>query len=113
MAKKPTDHGAVAAKFDDMKMKRGRRFRKPGDGEGCDVGLGIVGRDLEKLLDALPRATRLRMASHINEHAQEALKPILRVIERTGNMSEVEFMSDVGGNMLRTLVEFLEDESKK
>jgi hypothetical protein len=110
--KSPTDHGAVAAQFDDLTMKRKVRRRKDGDGLGPDVGIGLVGSRLEKILDKLPKETKARMLEHIRLHVDEAMKPILRAIERTGDDYELEFIRGVGPNMLRTFIEYLEDKTK-
>ena len=113
MSKKtPTARGAVAAQFDDLTAKRRVRRRKDGDGQGPDIGIGLVGTRLEKILDKLPKETKARMLDHIRLHVDEAMKPILRTIERAGDDYELEFIRSVGPNMFRTFIEYLEDETK-
>lgn len=104
--------GAVAEEFDSLKTRRQVRRRKDGDGLGPDVGIGLVGARLEKILNKLPKDTKARMLAHIRLHVDEAMKPILRTIERTGDDYELEFIRGVGPNMLRTFIEYLEDETK-
>jgi hypothetical protein len=108
MVKKAHEHAAVAAQLEGLVQKRRVRRRQAGDGQGVDIGLGCLGARFEKILDKLPGETRARMLDHIHLHVDEAMKPILRVVERAGHVEDANYLRDVGPNMLRTIMEYLE-----
>jgi hypothetical protein len=103
-------HGQVDARARALGDMRKSRGRKPGDGGGVDIGIqpgAFIG--LERHLKTLKPATRARMATHIRDHVNEAMKPLLKLVERNGNDHELLLLRDVGPNMLRTVLESLED----
>ena len=108
---RPHEHAAVAAKLDDLAKKRKARHRHEGDGQGVDISIGSLGTRLEATLDKLSKDTKARMLVHVREHVDEAMKPILRAVERDHNQDEVNFLHDVGPQMLRTIIEYLEEQS--
>ena len=112
VTKKSSSRGAVAEKFNDLVTRRKVRRRVDGDGKGPDIGIGLVGTRLETILGTLNKPTKTRMLEHIRHHVDEAMKPILKAIEKAGDDEELEYIRGVGPNMLRTFIEFLEDESK-
>lgn len=99
----------MSSEFASLVAKRKIRRRQPGDGLGEDVGIGVVDLRLEKALNTLTDGQRTRMRDHVRDHAQEALKPILRLLELQKMPEEIALLTDVGPNMLRTIVEFLEE----
>ena len=109
--KQPYAHAAVAAKVDDLVKRRKARHRHEGDGQGIDIGIGSLGTRLEATLDKLSKDTKARMLVHVREHVDEAMKPILRAVERDHDQEEVAFLHDVGPQMLRTIIEYLEEQS--
>lgn len=74
--------------------------------------MGIVGSRLEKILDNLNKPTKNKLLEHIRHHTDEAVRPILKIVEKAGDDTELKYLRSVAPNMLRTIMEFLEDESK-
>lgn len=107
----PHEHAAVAASFDDLVKKRRARHRQANDGQGVDISIGSLGARLEATLDKLSKDTKARMLVHVRTHVDEAMKPILRAVERDHGADEVNFLRDVGPQMLRTIMEYLEEQS--
>ena len=106
----PNGHGQVDVRAQALGSMREKRGRAPGDGDGVDIGIqpgAFIG--LERHLKTLKPATRARMASHIRDHVEEAMKPLIKLVERNGNDHELLLLRDVGPNMLRTVLESLED----
>lgn len=103
--------GAVNAKMNILSSGRTVRKREPGDGKGVDIGIapGAFGANLQSHLDKLPKETHERMLKHISAHVDQALGPIVKLLEREGNENDVRLAKDVGPNMLRTIIEYLED----
>jgi hypothetical protein len=106
----PNGHGQVDLRAQSLDVSRQNRGRSPGDGEGVDISImpgAFIG--LEVHLNTLNSATRARMAAHIREHVDEAMKPLIKLMERNGNDYELLLLKDVGPNMFRTILESLED----
>ena len=93
--------------FRDLAAKRRVRKRQVGDGKGVDIGIGCLPADVERVLDKLSPDVRARLLAHVRTHVDEAMKPILRALER--EHESVDFFRDVGPNMLRTVIEYLEE----
>ena len=103
-------HGEVDARFQHLTTVRKVRRREAGDGEGIDIGI-MPGAfiSIEQHLKTLNPATRARMLTHISHHVDEAMKPLLKLVGREGTEYDVLMIKDVGPNMLRTVIEALED----
>lgn len=108
------ERGAVRAKAEDLATKRQIRKREIGDGEGVDIGIapGAFAGAIEKMLVTASPQTRERLRMHICASVDEAMKPLIRLAERETNEAAVRLLQDVGPNMLRTIIECLEDTSE-
>jgi hypothetical protein len=106
-------YGAVDARSAKLEQGRAVRGREAGDGDGVDIGIspGAFSVSLEKHLKKLSPATKERMLSHLKEHVELAMKPLVKLVEREGDEHDVHLLKDVGPNMLRTVIECLEDKS--
>lgn len=107
----PGGHGDVAGRGARLAAMREKRGRAPGDGRGVDIGISpgaFVA--LERHLEKLPEQTKRRLLDHVRNHVDEALKPMVKLVEKKGTEHELLLLRDVGPNMLRTVIEFLEEE---
>lgn len=107
--------GAVDARGAELVAARGKRQRRPGDGHGVDIGIidGMFS-SWEELLMSMPESTRARYLEHVREHVGTALKPLVKWAERRGaSQHDIDMIHDVGPNQLRTVIEFLEDNTLK
>lgn len=104
-------HGAVAETVDRLVTGRKARRRKPGDGEGVDIGIAnCFGITIEEHLSKLSPAERPRMHDHIKSHVDAAMKPLLKLMQRDGaDEADVRFFADIGPNMFRTIIEYFEE----
>jgi hypothetical protein len=104
--------GAVDEITGKLAAARERSGRTPGDGQGLDIAIAPGGfYSLRRLLDPLPSPIKVRLRDHIRDHADEAMKPILRLMAKSGaDEHHVSLIRDVGPNALRTIIEYLEDE---
>ena len=102
-------HGAVALKAEALENKR--EGRKTGDGQGVDPSIspGAFGTTLQKTLTKLSPDTQKRMLTHIRNSVDEAMRPIVKLLGRDATDYDVALFKDVGPNMLRTVMEFLEE----
>ena len=101
--------GQVDERSSRLADGRTARGRKAGDGEGVDIGISpgaFVG--LEKHLKSLSPAARLKLHGHITKHVGEAMKPLSKLVKAKGTQYEQDLLADVGPNMMRTIIEFLE-----
>ena len=104
------DTGAIDLRFE--KLASYRRERKESDGKGPDIHISPGAFiSVEKHLAELKPDTRKRMLDHIKHHVDEAMKPLIRLVEKNGDDHDMLMLRDVGPNMLRTIIEFLEQES--
>jgi len=120
MAKKPNpknpekkSYGRAAVKetANDLAIKRRARRRKPGDGKGVDPGLdNCFGILLESHLAKLSPETKKRMHKHISHHVDQAMVPLSRLMSKAGNEFDIKLFNDIGINMFRPILEFLESE---
>lgn len=102
----------IDQEIDVLAGRRRARNRQPGDGQGRDVGIAPGGYSVTvaKHIDALADETRQRLLQHVRGHVDEALKPLVRLMERAGcSEYEIHLFRDVGPNAMRTLIEHLEE----
>lgn len=105
--------GDVKGKAEDLADKRAVRGREPGDGRGPDVGIApgaAFANGLKRALDSLSEDERQRMLEHVRDNTEAAMRPVVRAISRAGGSDyDVRLFRDVGPNMLRTVMEYLEE----
>lgn len=102
----------IDQEIDVLVNRRRVRKRRPGDGQGRDVGIapGAYSVTVAKHIDTLADETRKRLLDHVRAHVDEALKPLIRLMERAGcSEHEIDMFRDVGPNALRTVIEHLEE----
>lgn len=97
----------------DIVKKRKVRRRSEGDGGGVDLGIepGAYHVTLERYIEDLSADTKKRLLEHVKHHTDEALKPLVRLMERAGaDEDKIRLFRDIGPNCLRTVIEHLEAE---
>lgn len=107
-------HGAVKETADRLTKGRLARRREPGDGQGVDVGIAnTFGITLEGHLDSVTSPdTRRRLHDHVRLHVDEAMKPLLKIMQRNGASDyDMKFAHDIVPNMFRTIIEYFEEEN--
>jgi hypothetical protein len=101
--------GAIDERASRLDEGRRGRGRKAGDGKGVDIGISpgaFVG--LERHLKSLSPAAKSKLHGHITKHVGEAMKPLSKLVKAKGTKHEQDLLADVGPNMMRTIIEFLE-----
>lgn len=110
--KKKKPKTKVDSQLSDLRDKRAVRKRAPGDKKGVDVSIRPGAFfSLEKHLKTLPENTRKKFLNHIQENVSRAMLPINKLVKKKGTQVEADLVADVGPNMLRTIIEFLEEET--
>lgn len=111
----PNAEGAVDARLKHLGEARKVRRREPGDGDDVDIGIapGAFSVSIERHLSSLKPENKDRLLKHMIEHVDAAMKPLRKLVKAKGSDHELMLLNDVGPNMLRTIIEFLEAKENK
>lgn len=76
-----------------------------------DVGIenGYFGTKLSKSISRLKPATKKKLAEHVRKHVDLAMGPLIKLALRDHDEFEADYLRQVGPNMLRTIIEALEE----